>query len=307
MKLALFDGYRLGVVEGDQLADGTDALEEHDSEWPWVFVPRMIMHFDRIRPRIEAALAGARRVPLSSVKLRPPVPAPSKIAAAAANYRAHNAEMTKYFAEGRFGAPQQQASTGGVDSALPAVPGRPAGQRGEVFLKAPSSIIGPSETIFIPDTTPGKEVHHEPELAAVIGRECKRVSAAEALDYVFGYMGLLDITVRGDGDRSRRKSYRGFTPIGPWIVLKEEVPDPQNLDIKLWVNDDLRQDANTSDMIETLAEVIEYASYCYTLMPGDIVTTGSPDGVAPIKEEDVLKIEIERIGSFTVDVANTPG
>jgi 2-keto-4-pentenoate hydratase/2-oxohepta-3-ene-1,7-dioic acid hydratase in catechol pathway len=305
MKLALFDDYRLGVVDGDQLADVTGALEEHDSEWPWVFVPRTIMHFDRVRARIEAALPNARRVPVSRAKLRPPVPAPSKIVAAASNYRAHNAEMAKYFAEGRFGPPQQQASTSGLrSSGLSDVPGRPPGERGEVFLKSPSSIIGPGDTILMPDTTPGKEVHHEPELAAVIGRECKRVSPSQALDYVFGYLGLLDITVRGEGDRSRRKSYRGFTPVGPWIVLREEVPDPQNLDIKLWVNDELRQDANTGDMIETLAEVIEYASYCYTLMPGDIVTTGSPDGVAPIKEEDVLKIEIERIGSFTVDVAN---
>lgn len=305
MKLALFDDYRLGVVEGDEMADVTDALEEHDTEWPWVFVPHTIMHFDRIRPWIEAALPSARRLPISRVRLRPPVPAPSKIAAAASNYRAHNAEMEQYFAKGRFGAPPQQASNGGLESSLPPVPGRPAGERGEVFLKSPSSIIGPGDTILLPDTTPGKEVHHEPELAAVIGRECKRVPASQALDYVFGYMALLDITVRGDGDRSRRKSYRGFTPIGPWITLKEEVPDPQNLGIKLWVNDELRQDANTSDMIETLAEVIEYASYCYTLMPGDIVTTGSPDGVAPIKEEDVLKIEIERIGSFTVNVADS--
>ena len=87
--------------------------------------------------------------------------------------------------------------------------------------------------------------------------------------------------------------------------MKEEIPDPQDLRIRLWVNDDLRQDARTSDMIETLAEVIEFSSYCYTLMPGDIVTTGSPDGVAAIKEEDVLKIDIERIGSYTVDVQAT--
>ena len=136
MKLALFDDYRLGVVDGDQIADVTDVLEEHDAEWPWVFVPRTIMHFDRIRPRIEAALPHARRTPLAQVRLRPPIPAPSKIAAAASNYRAHNAEMAKYFAEGRFGAPQQQASTGGMTTALPDVPGRPPGERGEVFLKS---------------------------------------------------------------------------------------------------------------------------------------------------------------------------
>lgn len=300
MKLALFDDYRLGVVENDTIADVTDALEEHDTTWPWVFVPRMIMGFDRVRPRIEGALRTARRIPVSQVKLRPPVPAPSKIAAAASNYRAHVDEMQRYMAEGRFGDP------GGTRQSLKAglsdVPGRPPGERGEVFLKSPSSIVGPGDTIWLPDTTPGREVHHEPELAAVIGRECYRVSPSQALDYVFGYLALMDITVRGDGDRSRRKSYRGFTPIGPWIVLKEEVPDPQDLHIRLWVNDELRQDANTSGMIESLAEVIEYASYCYTLMPGDIVTTGSPEGVAPIKEEDVVKIDIERIGSYSVNV-----
>jgi len=300
MRLALFDDYRLGVVEGDQLADVTDALEEHDTEWPFVFVPRMIMHFDRIRPRIEQMLPQARRVPLSQARLRPPIPAPSKVAAAASNYRAHNAEMTKYFAEGRFGTNQSAPQSN--KSSLSDVPGRPPGERGDVFLKSPSSIIGPGDTILLPDSTPGREVHHEPELAAVISRECYRISPSEALDYVFGYMGLLDITVRGDGDRSRRKSYRGFTPIGPWITLKEDVPDPQDLDIKLWVNDQLRQDANTSDMIETLAEIIEYTSYCYPLMPGDIVTTGSPDGVASIKDGDVVRIDIEKIGGFSVDV-----
>lgn len=300
MRLALFDDYRLGVVEGDQIADVTEGLEEHDPQWPFVFVPRMIMGFDRVRPRIEAVLARARRVPISQVRLRPPVPAPSKIAAAASNYRAHVAEMRTYIAGGRFGPMQGEPQS--LKSGLSDVPGRPAGERGEVFLKSPSSIIGPGDSIFLPDTVPGREVHHEPELAAVIARECYRVSPSQALDYVFGYLALLDITVRGDGDRSRRKSYRGFTPIGPWIVLKEEIPDPQNLDIKLWVNDQLRQDANTGDMIETLAEVIEYASYCSALMPGDIVSSGSPEGVAPIKDGDVVRIDIERIGSYSVDV-----
>ncbi len=300
MRLALFDDYRLAVVDGDQLADVTDALDEHDAEWPWVFVPRTIMNFERLRPKIEALLPGARRVPLSQARLLPPVPAPSKIVAAASNYRAHVAEMTQYFAEGRFGT--TNAGPMALQSGLSNVPGRPPGERGEVFLKAPSSITGPGQTIVLPDTVPGKEVHHEPELAAVMGRRCHRVSPSQALDYVFGYLALLDITVRGDGDRSRRKSYDTFTPIGPWIVLKEEVPNPQDLGIKLWVNNELRQDARTAEMIETLAEIIEYASYCYTLMPGDIVTTGSPDGVAPIKDGDVVKIEIERIGTFTMDV-----
>jgi 2-keto-4-pentenoate hydratase/2-oxohepta-3-ene-1,7-dioic acid hydratase in catechol pathway len=171
-----------------------------------------------------------------------------------------------------------------------------------VFLKSATSIIGPNETILLPDTVPGKEVHHEGEFAAVIKKEAYRVSRDKALDYVLGYTGLMDITVRGDGDRSRRKSYKTFTPVGPWITTKDEMLDPTNVAVKLWVNDELRQDANTSDLVESLAEVIEYASHCYPLMPGDIVTTGSPAGVGQIKEGDKVKLEVQGVGSFTVDV-----
>ena len=203
MRLAVFDNYRLGVVDGDSVVDVTDALEYHDTDWPFAFIPKMIMSFDWLRPRIETLAASGRRIPLSQVKLRPPVPGPTNVAAAASNYRAHNAEMQKYLAENRFG----QTGSGtpqSLKSTLSSVPGRPPGERGEVFLKSPSSIIGPGDTIFLPDTTPGREVHHEPELAAVISKECYRISPSQALDYVFGYCALLDITVRGDGDRSRR-------------------------------------------------------------------------------------------------------
>jgi len=306
VKICLFDDYRLGVVEGDQVADVTQVLAQHDPEWPFAFVPRLIRDFPALRAQITAALASAPRKPLSQVRLRPPVPNPSNIAAAASNYKDHQAEMNQYMAEGRFAGGQPGAGGTGygsnLKSGLPDVPGRPAGSRGEVFLKSPSSIIGPNETIPLPDTTPGKEVHHEGEFAAVIGKECYRVSRKDALDYVFGYMGLMDITVRGDGDRSRRKSYRGFTPVGPWITTKDEIPDPQNVAVKLYVNGDIRQDAHTSNQIESLAEVIEYTSHCYPLRPGDIVTTGSPAGVGQIHEGDIVKLEIEGVGSFSVDV-----
>jgi 2-keto-4-pentenoate hydratase/2-oxohepta-3-ene-1,7-dioic acid hydratase in catechol pathway len=247
----------------------------------WPFVPRFFRDFDELRGQITARLPNSPRKPLSQVRLRPPVPAPFNVAAAASNYKAHQAEMDVYATEGRFTGGQQGRGLGygtDVESGLPSVPGRPAGTRGEVFLKSATSIIGPNETILLPDTVPGKEVHHEGEFAAVIKKEAYRVSRGDALDYVLGYTGLMDITVRGDGDRSRRKSYKTFTPVGPWITTRDEIPDPQNVTVKLWVNDELRQDANTSDQVESLAEVIEYASHCYPLMPGDIVTTGSPGG-----------------------------
>src|SRR5438093_351289 len=199
MRICLFDDYRLGVVEDDQVADITPLLGTHDPAWPWPFVPRFIRDFDDFRPRISAYLPTAARKPLAQVRLRPPVPAPFNIAAAAVNYRDHASEMDKYQAEGRFTA-QPGANPLGygadVGSGLPNVEGRPSGRRGEIFLKSPTSIIGPNDTILLPDTVPGTEVHHEGEFAAVIQRECYRVSRKEALSYVFGYMGLMDITVR---------------------------------------------------------------------------------------------------------------
>jgi len=307
MRLALFDDWRLGVVEGDLVADVTDAIEGHSTEWPYPWIPRMIANFDRIRPRIEERLASSRRLPLAEVKLRPPVPTPFNIAAAASNYKAHAAEMRTMMDAGRFGGTAAPPVGGGApsesyESALPDVEGRPHGRRGEVFLKSPTSIIGPSDTILLPELVPGKEVHHEGEFACVIGRECYRVHRKDAIDYVFGYLGLMDITVRGEGDRSRRKSYKSFTPIGPWIATRDEIPDPQDVKVNLYVNGQIRQDAHTSDQIEGLAEVIEYASHCYPLMPGDIVTTGSPAGVGQIHEGDRVKLEIVGIGDFTVDV-----
>src|SRR5256885_12702452 len=128
MKICLFDDYRLGVVEGDQVADVTSVLAEHDSTWPWSFVPRFIRDFDRHRPQIQAALTAAPRKPLSQVRLRPPVPAPFNIAAAASNYTDHAAEMDRYQNEGRFTGGQQGAGLGyGADlpSGLPSVAGRP--------------------------------------------------------------------------------------------------------------------------------------------------------------------------------------
>src|SRR5205814_9165711 len=140
----------------------------------------MIMSWDTLRPLITAQLTNAQRLPLAQVTLRPPIPNPSNIAAAASNYRAHAAEMNQYMSEGRFGqaAPSTtpRPTEGGLKSGLPDVPGRPPGERGEVFLKSPSSIVGPGETIYLPDTTPGKEVHHEGEFAAEIGKEPYRVS-----------------------------------------------------------------------------------------------------------------------------------
>ena len=140
-------------------------------------------------------------------------------------------------------------------------------------------------------------------VAAVIQKECYRVSRKDALGYVFGYMGLMDITVRGDGDRSRRKSYKSFTPIGPWITTADEIPDPQNVAVKLSVNGQLRQDSNTKNMVFGVAYLVSYLSQYLTLEPGDVISTGTPEGVGHgrvppvyLAHGDVVEVEVEGIG-----------
>ena len=122
------------------------------------------------------------------------------------------------------------------------------------------------------------------------------------MPYVFGYTGVMDITVRGDEDRSTRKSFDSFTPVGPLLVTADEVPDPHDLALQLWVNGVRRQHGNTKDMIWNIPKLIEYASHVMTLYPGDLISTGTPDGVGPLTAGDEVAIEIERIGRMSVHV-----
>lgn len=202
MKLVLFDDYRLGVVTADaaSLVDVTDALPwPHDPDplgagW-WV---RLCRDFAALQPRLAQAAATGTPRPLGSVRLRAPALNPSKIVAAASNYGAHVDEMQAVL----------QRTAGGVDAWM---------MEFDVFLKAPSSIVGPADRVLLPAAllAQGKEIHHESELAAIVGRGGSYIPEAEALDHVLGYTIGLDMTVRGSGDRSRRKSYHTFTPSVP--------------------------------------------------------------------------------------------
>ena len=120
--------------------------------------------------------------------------------------------------------------------------------------------------------------------------------------YVFGYTGVIDITVRGGEDRSTRKSFDTFTPLGPVLVTADEIPDPHNLKLQLWVNGEQRQNGNSRDMIWNIPKLIEYASHVMTLHPGDVFSTGTPDGVGPLKSGDEVTIDIERVGRMSVKV-----
>jgi len=174
------------------------------------------------------------------------------------------------------------------------------------FLKATSSISGPSDAIVLPDL-PSREIHHECELALIIGKAGRHIPVDQALDHVFGYSCLMDITVRGKEERVMRKSYDTFTPIGPALVTADEVGDPSNLDMKLWVNDDLRQHASTRDLLVDIPNMVALASSVSTLEPGDVIATGTPEGVGPIRHGDKVTIEIERVGRMTVPVVQGQG
>lgn len=276
MKIAVFNENQVGVINGDNVVDITE-LTGWNKEEPQRSLVQLMKNFKDLKPKIEEGLASCPSYPVNEVALRAPVPNPSKIVAAPINYILHKEEMNTALTVDRLG----------------------------FFLKSPSSIIGPNDTVLLPFKD--RRVDHEAEIAFVIGKEAKDVKAEDAADYIFGYLALMDITVRGKEDRPWRKSFDTFTPIGPWIVTNDEVEDPNKLQMNLWVNEEIRQSANTSDLIYDCYKFLEAASSVMTLLPGDIVTTGTPEGVAPITQGDTVRIHIERIGEFSVSVDYKPG
>ena len=273
MKIARFDGGRIGVIAGEEITDVTALCNVDTAEWPPVGPLRMIAGFDQLKDKLEEAVKRGPAIPLADVTLETPVPWPNKLIAYPVNYHDHAKEMT---------------STG-----LANLQG--------FFLKANSSIIGPNDAIATPNI-PGREFHHECEIALIIGKTCRDVSPEEALDYVFGYSCLMDITVRGKEERVMRKSYDTFTPIGPWIVTADEIGDVADIEMKLWVNDELRQHANSRDLIVDMPNMVSIASSAMKLYPGDIIATGTPAGVGPIQPGDTVTIEVAGIGRMSLPV-----
>jgi 2-keto-4-pentenoate hydratase/2-oxohepta-3-ene-1,7-dioic acid hydratase in catechol pathway len=272
MRLVRFNGGRIGILQGDSVCDLTAAIDLDLMAWPPVHMLRLIKSFQKLLPILTAAQSGPR-FPLEEVRLDAPILWPNKLIAYPVNFEAHGLERNVSL----------RADANGF------------------FLKASSSLSGPVDPIILPDL-PGREVHHECELAIIIGRSGRYIETSRALDFVFGYACLIDVTVRGKEDRVMRKSYDTFTPIGPAIVTSDEVGDPSNLDLKLWVNSELRQHANTRDLILDVPNMISMASSVATLYPGDIIASGTPSGVGPIKSGDRVTIEIERVGRMSVDV-----
>lgn len=285
MKIAVYDDNRVGIVEGEDLYDVSAAVPGIGEGWPPVFMSRLIAGWPTLQPRVLEARRAANPVALGSVRLRAPVPFPGTVIAAPANYRKHVGEL----------------GARGVTKA-----GNSANDIG-FFLKTSSSVVGPGGPILLPRGSK-RRFDHESELAAIIGCTGKNIPREQALDHVFGYACLMDLTMRLEPgmpaeERPTRKSFDTFTPLGPWIVTADEIPDPQGLDNRLWVNGELRQNANTRDMTVSVAALIELISSVMTLNPGDVIATGTPEGVGPIQVGDEVRIAIERVGEMSLRVA----
>ncbi|MDR5832538.1 fumarylacetoacetate hydrolase family protein [Caballeronia sp. LP006] len=290
MKLCRYNEGLPGVIEGDDIYPLADALATTGAVRAGATMPDVIDALAN-HPASRDGLAAARRgqpVPLAQAKLLAPIENPPAIWAGAANYRSHQAEMTD-----RVGA--YDRSQFSADDLM-----------AEVFLKPSSSIVGPNGTVILPEIA--KHVDFECELAVVIGRTAKNVTAEQALDYVYGYTMCWDISIRDPwgrrhNTRNIRKGFDTFCGIGPWFVTRDEITEPQDLRIEVEQNGRTVMLAHTKDMINGVRDLIRFLSSVTTLKPGTIITTGTPAGVSQLFDGDCLKGTIEGIGSMELNVA----
>lgn len=276
MKIAIFNEDILGVVKGDKVVDVSHAAN-WDRERPTESFQYLIEHFETLKEKIERQAETGESYLLTDVHLKSPIPSTGKMWAAPVNYLDHQKEMNEQF-----------------NNAPTTI------EKLKLFLKSPESLSGPMDPIKLPYEN--RRTDHEAELGYIVGKRAKNVKAEDAKDYIFGYFALLDISIRGGEERTWRKSFDTFTPIGPWIVTADEISDPNDLAMKLWVNDELRQDGSTKHLIYDCYKCFEAANDNMTLLPGDIIATGTPEGVGPIEAGDKVRLQVEGIGEFTVDV-----
>jgi len=282
MLICRFNMQCLGVVADEVVYDVTRALEILPRvDWPLPAGDMMIGNIAKIRDRIADILPGATGVPVRSVSLHSPVANPPKIVGAPVNYREHVAEAERdkeTFFQHQLVRIQEIG----------------------LFLKSSTSVSGPAEGISLRRLD--RRTDHEVELAVIIGKIADRVKHEDALSYVAGYTIGLDMTCRGREERSLRKSIDSYSVLGPWMATADEIPNPDSLDLELSVNGQLRQKANTGDLIMDVSDLIAFASSFYTLYPGDVIMTGTPAGVGPVMPGDVIMARIERIGQMDVVV-----
>ena len=243
---------------------------------PQLTMQGFIDGFDRLRPALDRALAERVPLPIGQVRLRPPLPRPGKILACIANYWEHGA-----------------------------MEARPL----NMFLKNPDAVIGPGDTIVLPEHTEPWIFMHEAELALVIRGPAKRVSQENWRSAVFGYTGMIDVSARGEGRRTWKtgswlgKSFDTFAPIGPCIATADEIPEPNDVLVRFWVDGQLRHNYNTDDMEHRVPALVEFATAIMTLNTGDVIACGTNhEGLGPLQDGEVVDFEIRGVGRMRLDV-----
>jgi 2-keto-4-pentenoate hydratase/2-oxohepta-3-ene-1,7-dioic acid hydratase in catechol pathway len=274
MKLLYFNDYRLGVLSGDTVVDVMDVVRDIPHRGPHDLMSGLIERFADYRGRLEQATAHAKGMRVSEARIRPPLPKPHNIDCMAVNY--------------------MEDGTRSEPAPINA------------FHKSPSAIIGHGDTMVLPDV-PATIFEAEAEVALVIGKRASNVRAADAMSYIFGYMNFIDGSARGlppSGNTFyQMKSRETFAPIGPYIVTADEIRDPQHLQIRLWVNGELKQNFNTSDMAHKIPRCIEWVSAIHSMEPGDILATGTNHrGLSAFQDGDTIEIETEGLGRLKFNV-----
>ncbi len=282
MKIARFDDNRLGLIESDHVKDVTSALTILSSfSYPFPRFDLLIANLDSVIEEVNRLRNSSRELPLTGRNWLSPVANPGKIIAAPVNYLKHLEEA------------REQKDIHHNNKILEI-------QKIGLFLKSTSALVGPSNGIKIQHLD--RRNDHEAELVVIIGKEGRNISKANAMQHVAGYSCGLDMTVRGPEERSLRKSVDSFAVVGPWLVTSDELKNPFDLDFSLHVDGELRQQANTKDLILGIPELIEFASSFYSLKPGDLLFTGTPEGVAPVLPGQTIETTFQYIGSMTVAV-----
>ena len=281
MKLVLFQTSqrvepRPGLLVDRGVVDIAGLVEQ--SYTPQLTMQEIIDSFDRLRPELERLAVAGEALPLGSARLRAPLPRPGKILACIANYWEH---------------------------------AQPEPRPLNMFLKNSDAVVGPGDTIVLPEFTEPWIFMHEAELALVIKGPAKNVRQANWQSAVFGYTCMIDVSARGEGRRTWKagswlgKSFDTFAPLGPCIATADEIPQPNDLVVRFWNNGQLRHNYNTDDMEHRIPELVEFASTIMTLNTGDVIACGTNhEGLGALQDGETVDIEIERIGRMSLNVAD---
>ena len=274
MKLAFFDDYRLGVIAEDEIVDINDSLKDITYHTPQELVQMVIKDYDNLQSSITDTVENGDPISLDTVTLKAPLPRPGQLVCMAGNY---------------------------------IEPDSPSRGDFNAFLKSPTGVISTKETVELPEADV-TVFHFEPELAIVIGKTAKHLTEENALDHVFGYTQFIDVSARGlPGGFFLGKSWHTFAPMGPVLITADEVPDPNALDVQLWINDRLQHDFSTNSMARFVPELLAEVTNVLTLEPGDVVSTGTHhEALTSVGDGDTVRLAIEGFGHDLVVNVHDP-